>query len=536
MFQKQSRQKLYRFLLVMILIGYSFWCENVVLHPDYHSLKYWLIKFTFLLFVIWFVNVSYNYFCINCQSWNKYKKKHLSLLFMMIISANLVVLALIYPGMWGGDELWLLPSVRDFNIGSVQHWIVAIWYIWMLMIIPCPTGIILSVILLNVSVIMLVAAVIYEKIKHKYLIFLILLPSCSFQVLLFNEYPLRCSVYASIEILLFLSLRRLFKETTRQFDFVKISFLLVLLSTLRSEGIYYMLIGAAFYLILYKKNIFTPVFLSVSIILTSFGFFGVNMLQRRLTYQNYDHNTITAVIDPITDMIRNEAEKCGGGWKENNLLQKINETMSVDIILNSESSGTALMWMYYSDFFIDGKPEIHPGFWDAYTTLMANNLDVFFKNRWQTFIKTQNNTVYTQAQISESLWSNEGISSPPTVLNLDISGFQPLNYDIFAKTLTFMTFNWENSSILKLIRIICFSLLIPFTGILFSLFKLCKEKNHYGIVVLLSVLSKIPLIWMTMPGEAFMYYYPVYYIGIFTCTIYLITELDRRYQKRIKKS
>lgn len=323
MFQKQSRQKLYRFLLVMILIGYSFWCENVVLHPDYHSLKYWLIKFTFLLFVIWFVNVSYNYFCINCQSWNKYKKKHLSLLFMMIISANLVVLVLIYPGMWGGDELWLLPSVRDFNIGSVQHWIVAIWYIWMLMIIPCPTGIILSVILLNVSVIMLVAAVIYEKIKHKYLIFLILLPSCSFQVLLFNEYPLRCSVYASIEILLFLSLRRLFNETTRQFDFVKISFLLVLLSTLRSEGIYYMLIGAAFYLILYKKNIFTPVFLSVSIILTSFGFFGVNMLQRRLTYQNYDHNTITAVIDPITDMIRNEAGKCGGGGKKITFCKKL---------------------------------------------------------------------------------------------------------------------------------------------------------------------------------------------------------------------
>lgn len=315
MFQKQSRQRLYKFLLVMILTGYSFWCENIVLYPDYYSLKYWLIKFTFLLFVIWFVNVSYNYFFITCKSWSKYKKKQFALLFMVIIGANLAVLALIYPGMWGGDELWLLPSVREFNIGSVQHWIVAIWYIWMLMIIPCPTGIILSVILLNVSVIMLVAMAIYEKIKHKYLIFLILLPSCSFQVLLFNEYPLRCSVYASIEILLFLTLHRLFEKNVRQFDFVKIGFLLVLLSTLRSEGIYYMLIGAAFYLVLYKKNIFTPVFLSASIILTSFGIFGVNVLQKRLTYQKYDHNTITAVIDPITDMIRNEAEKCGGGGK-----------------------------------------------------------------------------------------------------------------------------------------------------------------------------------------------------------------------------
>lgn len=240
--------------------------------------------------------------------------------------------------------------MREFDIATTQHWLVAVFYIWSFMLIPSPVGIVFFIILLNVTIQTILYSEIYDRILNVKWAFLLIIPCCLPEILLFNEYPLRCSVYGSVEILFILVAKRMFVNV-KKYDLIKISAIIIILATLRTETIYYLLIGIAMMLYLYKKSYIQLKKVCIGIFLITFGVWGVNRIQTALTYPSvFDRNTLQCVADPLVEMARNEAEK-HTDWVECPILNEIDRTFSVELILENEGTGMGLMWSRYGGFF-----------------------------------------------------------------------------------------------------------------------------------------------------------------------------------------
>lgn len=516
-------------IIIFLVLIYSFCCEKISLNPSY-DLKYWLIKLSFIVCIAILLKYILTYIYIyiyrlNVLAVNKFY--HVIVFFSVIMLVNIFVLILIWPGMWGGDELWLLPQVREFDIATTQHWLVAVFYIWSFMLIPSPVGIVFFIILLNVTIQTILYSEIYDRILNVKWAFLLIIPCCLPEILLFNEYPLRCSVYGSVEILFILVAKRMFVNV-KKYDLIKISAIIIILATLRTETIYYLLIGIAMMLYLYKKSYIQLKKVCIGIFLITFGVWGVNRIQTALTYPSvFDRNTLQCVADPLVEMARNEAEK-HTDWVECPILNEIDRTFSVELILENEGTGMGLMWSRYGGFFQEGRPEIRKGFWKAYTQLLISNLDIFLSNRWEVFCSTQKNNVKEKAQISIDLWSEEACEKEPTVLNKNMLAFSVPDYRRYETVLHTLTLATEGQTAIEVVRLLCNSIIIPGAFLILFLGWSIKNRKWIVVAVLIGVLAKIPLVYVTMPGTEYMYYYPVYYVGviaIFVCFIEKIGKL-----------
>lgn len=191
-------------IVAMCIIIYSFWCERITMYPTVNIGYYIIVKLLFCMAVFMGVYCG--------RKVDRDKTKYLLIIVTICLIINLTILSLIWPGILGGDELWLLPNVRAFNLSTVQHWMIAIIYIWSLMIIPSPVGIVIVFILINLLAIYFLLDVLYSRISNKKYLYILIVPSCSFEVLLFTEYPLRCSIFGSLEIIAFIWIFQLFFE------------------------------------------------------------------------------------------------------------------------------------------------------------------------------------------------------------------------------------------------------------------------------------------------------------------------------------
>lgn len=195
------------------------------------------------------------------EIWDQYKngnpKTRSILLYSSVYFAIMfAMLLLIWPGYFVADEWVMVQWCTNWIINTTYGWFMHLLMILGMMMIPGVIG----MEIFQIAAISLMVGYIFEKIsttlKYKKRIWIFYIPLC-FPAVILNNFRLQRAVIGSyIELLLIFSLLYAFlnKETISERKCLVWAVLISLTATLRTEGLYYILLAPIVLYVLFKKT------------------------------------------------------------------------------------------------------------------------------------------------------------------------------------------------------------------------------------------------------------------------------------------
>ena len=434
-------------------------------------------------------------------SWGKH--------FLAYLGVMVVLLLLLYPGHWVGDEFQILNVVQDYSLYSWQNYFTNIFYTLSLYLIPTGVGIVIVQITIISLIVGYIISTSRELFRQKYTHLLLFIPFLFFPVLLNNLYPLRITLVSYILLLVIALLIFLYKGIVRpshpKLFFLQAATLIALISFWRSEAIIYLTLLPlyAFKLDLLSKeslrkgSTYILFLFSILIILL---FYGVVKITTSDKYQ------ITATLNPLSTIIQGE------GIEDRNKeeLDKIGKVLNLDIIKKYPS------YIEIPSFWHGGVKDDYYLYLDGYNRevykLILSNPSLFLENRVQTFMAT--NSFYP----SPSLGMSQFFNNDPAVVGVLDKFYQtnyaskPINPDLKLRiTRMLLTLDHKNETtpVTKIVWSI-----IPTILLLFALFIYAIIKRQWLLLYLSFLLiCHSCIIFFTAPASYFMYYFPIYLSG-----------------------
>lgn len=245
---------------------------------DEKSFAYMVVKVLHLAFLYLIIDKIRSLY--KNRNTSKGKNEIIVSLIYFVILITLVVL--VWPGIWNIDDITVLRNAEKYNFTPEQHFFSGMFQTLCLQTIPIPSGvmiiqaIIASLILghciVNVSTL-------YGKNRKQIIIIQIVLGLITLlsSLLIHLLSGTGMGIYICLELALITQMLILFKKQKEAtlFDIIKISFLTVIISCWRIEGILYPLLVLILYLIfgnkvIRKKTVITA-FLIVLLINSLFG-------------------------------------------------------------------------------------------------------------------------------------------------------------------------------------------------------------------------------------------------------------------------
>lgn len=225
---------------------------------DEKSIVYMLIKLLHLGFLYLIIDKIRSLY----KNKNTSKGKNeiiVSIIYFLIL---ITLLVLVWPGIWNIDDITVLRNAEKYNATPEQHFFTGIFQILCLQTIPIPSGVmIVQAIIASLIVGHCISNIVelFGKSKKQKIILQIalglitLLPPFLINALS-GSY---IGIYSYLELALITQILILYKkyEKVTLLDIIKISFLTVIISCWRIEGIFYLLFVMILYLILGNKVI-----------------------------------------------------------------------------------------------------------------------------------------------------------------------------------------------------------------------------------------------------------------------------------------
>lgn len=445
---------------------------------------------------------------------------------LIYMGINLVLLVLTWPGIWRMDEFGLLSNALRLQPVFWQNYLTSIFYIFSVMLFPCPSGVILCQIVVN----SLITGYILWQLERSFAeqgkpagrwIYLGYLPFIMLPVLDSNLYPMRMSVYAFLELLLIFLLYRQRKSEYKNGFVWALALLGGVVTVWRTEAIYYIVAIPVLILVLFwsvwekgQKMKAIICYLVVTIVL-----FVPQQLGNQLTSGNeYD---LTSVVLPLVPLV----EEANRHEDSAELLEEIDQVINVEVALcgaREGKSGISLYWSRPDEFKRDYTSEEYRSFKSAYYKLIIKYPAVFLKERWQSFIGStgllENTTeLFTKEGVPNYDSFRKYFLGEPISDKLRTNVIEKLEW---RKTGAYETtksgYGWIYSAIpaIILLAICCIA---------------CLIRKKWNLALLLATpLAKVPLIFVTAPSRLFMYYYSVYLIGYGVIVFVLIRWLHGR--------
>lgn len=427
----------------------------------------------------------------------------------------LIFFVCLFPGLWRMDEFGILKNATFILPHFWQGYLTSVFYIFSLMLIPNPSG----VIFIQILVISLITGYIVYKIsryvKNPNAAYFMYIPFLLFPVIDSNFYPIRMSIYAFLEVLLAFELFSI-KYERREIKSKNIYLLALLVGILvcwRTEAIYYTILAPVTFIILFYKETERSLKLKflISVVLISGVLTGIQTIGNSIdSGKEYD---ITSVILPITPLV-NEAY-------ENNdyeLIEQIEYVLDTKILTEGYKLGKTGISMYWSEDKLVKEQytdKQYKQFKSAYVRLILKYPLVFLKERLDTFIGSTgilNNTEDMFIEDTEQYY----ISFRE---NYNYTGEHRLRRSII-KLLEFT----DNENIHNVV----YSVVIPSVLlILICLVLLFKKKWGYFFICG-EICAKIPLIFLTAPSRLFMYYYSIYLAAAVLMAMLLVRFIDKK--------
>lgn len=508
----------------------SFILERKFFVFDMNNAKWFIyfgLKFSFLIFIICIAKFSYN---LGLQILRGSRlKKHLTLVSLVYFAFCMVMLFIYYPGSWKWDEIWILYALDDFVVGTSQHFLTSVLYSWGIMIFGSPVGVIILIDAF-ISVILGYCATeiksIYKTNKSM-IIFLapfMLLPP----IIDNNMYPLRHSLYSYLCMLLFLMpiIDGIKIRHNMQRDFtvgktLVYIILVALVSAWRNEGIYYLIFPiiliSFFVKFITRKQkmalLICPVMLTLLI----------STCQQQLsTTWNPDRNTIIITLKLFNHLLEN-----------GQLSQQ--EVDSIDQVINVEQLKAEGVDSVWNGLIRDG--EYSRKDFDGYKMIFVKNVVKhplqLAKIQYPVFKKSNGDITY----ISEAVYGDINIYDEEYqktergsnyIYFLNYPGIKVINNDlreVYKKFVLLLT-DTKSGEVGSLHRAV-YCCYLPIIMTIIYVLILFIEKKYYFFVFSVFSLGRLPIVYLTSPDPAFMYYYPNYIVGI-VAMVLIINELFYR--------
>lgn len=435
----------------------------------------------------------------------------------------LILLVVLYPGHWVGDEFDILEAVRQYSLYSWQNYLTNIFYTFSLYLIPTGVGIVivqLGIVSLITGYVVTLSKKLFTKRYTHYFLFI---PFLFFPVILNNFYPLRLTLFSYLLLLLFAILfflnKRLVVSAHPRVLFLQISIILAVVCFWRSEGIIYIILLPLFAHKLGLLNIksvkrkSTYILLALAISFMA-AVFVVVASTTRADYQ------ITATLNPLSTMVQSKLH----GKNLDKDLGAINRVVDLSVVKKYPSfAEIPSFWKgAVRDDYTDHLKEYNMHIYN----LFIENSDLFFANRIQVFLLAN---------------SFGGFPS------LGTSQFFNPDSSVIQKVQNFYTTNRLSHPISLKLKLVATKILLVvdgqfrpniFTRLIWSIIPTSLAliiilvgsliRRHWLSAFLCGLLLlHVILIFLTAPASYFMYYFPIYLIGNFLIVIFLLKYLER---------
>lgn len=506
--------------------GISFLTDRLVFHyqlfdftdtvTSAKALLAWGAKFGFLLLLVTLWH-GILYSLNECKARNKKLVSYLKYT-GIYFAIMLLFFVILYPGLWRLDEFGILKNATFVLPNFWQGYLTSVFYIFALMLIPNPSG----VVFVQICIIsLMVGYVVYrcsEQIQSKKVVFFMYLPFLLFPVIDSNFYPMRMSIYAYIE-LLYAFLLFDFKYTKKELQKKHIWILAIIAGILvcwRTESIYYIVLAPISFVVLFWKETkrkikvkFVLLVLLISSVLTGIQFLG-NRVESSKEYE------LTSIVLPITPLVYEAYVN-----EENSLLDAVDKVLDTNVLVNGYLEGKSGISMYWNEELHLTRAYTDREFEEmkqAYYQLILKYPRVFMRERLDTFLSSTGLLGETQDMFGEATDANYvnfrekyQYSEPPFRSEL-------------IKILEF-----TNNEV---IHNIIYSFFVQTVILLFTcLILLIKRKWGYFFICA-TVCAKIPLIFLTSPSKLFMYYYSIYLIGAVWITMLIVYKIENKRNER----
>ncbi|MGM9534389.1 MAG: hypothetical protein ACI3VR_04020 [Intestinibacter sp.] len=436
-------------------------------------------------------------------------------------------LILTWPGVWRANEFVIINNVVNFHIDIWQNYLTSMFYILCLMLMPFVSGII---IIQNLCISLIVGYVIYKIYyytdKSKFSFFMYI-PFLMLPIIDQNLYPIRNSIYGYLELLFLFKILFLKYENAKlnQKDICIFAILIAILSTWRSEGIYYFVLGTIVVFITFNKSFnkkCKSTFLVMTLIFTVVLFLPQKIFISGAFGDKYD---ISSIISPLHNVVKSEVEKYKDEYDINQIIDSNKDLNNIDKVLDVEvlvknKNGLDAYWGKQPLIKKGYSSQDYSRFKKSYVSLVKNNINVFMDERKEVFLKTsalRNWNIFVGN--TSNLYSKKYSTTKKYDVFRESMYTEPINKNLREKTILFLECgegDFKPNSYFKY----AYNLFPAVIGLALIAIITLLSKKYTLLMISLLALVRIPLVFMTAPRALFMYYFSPYLIG--TVLMFLI--------------
>lgn len=518
------KKQLFITLLITIVYEFLIFFETIKLFSFETIFDYIVLSVYQLIggLIIWFL---INYIIYIVKNRTKYK---LNIKFFFIFFIPLfILLLLVWPGIFKGDEFDTLFSILNLKMFYQQHYLTCTFYLLSICMLPLMGSITLNQILIISFISSYIVTKIYKELKNKKLIILFILMLFLPPVIDTDLFTLRLSLISYLFLLALFEL--IFYQKDKNNNRLIISMLLsILIARWKTEFVFVPFAIFIYILIFYRKNYNLKQYIK-RLIIYSLIFIIIGLPQRYIKVYSS-----TAILNPLSMLATYDDIKTTISEEDINNIEKL---VSFENLKETASViSTPVYWTTDLNKTISDKE--YSKFIKSYMKLVINNPLRFLKARWETFkytnFATNEYPNHTGSEEPSSQWTlyhwkndeyhqnkgyirykfrfNNGILGE-TVKRYIITGIQLRNPDTYnPNKLNHLFYNILPCMIIGFINLIYVTI---------------KKKFNYAFLLLL-VFTQVSLVFITAPTIFFMYYI-CGYISFHCLNIYsIINVLDRK--------
>lgn len=426
-----------------------------------------------------------------------------------------IVMLCIWPGNWIWDDIFIYEDAVCLRFTPWQHILTSVFYILSLMFIPAAAGIVICQYTIIAGITAAVLTICNSMFHSKKLICFMCIPFLLPPILAHDFYPLRLSLYAFLELLflfLFYVRQRVNKKSTWCF-WTGMVIINILLSTWRSEGIFFLFMGPVLVFFHMEKRFRKKMTIVYSLILFT-GFTVINSVQNFYIAEKKDYYGVTAYMEALDDLVKYEYRKNA----DSKLLEPMSQKVDLELILDSQSGEDAFWGGAYADI---STSEDYKMVRDTYVSLLKAYPLPWLEERMLTFLTTSACTSNSHAFTGNDC----EIAVPEFLENYKLT--KPINSRLRCQVLNLLTGRKSSLDGINIFYRIFYNI-IPSVLICFAgLFVCLRIKNKKGLCYFTLVLH-FSLVFAAAPGVYFMYYLPVYLCGYTFFTYECISRIKKK--------
>lgn len=492
-----------------------------------------ILHFLFLWFFIWVLKRIF----INRKSQTVKEGIIIGLSYFIITG---IILRLVWPGIWSWDDIHVASNAQIYDLSPWQHFFSGLFQILCLQTIPIVTGVIIIQIFISSLIVGYCVATVSKQLiknnKKRILLEILLTLTTLFPPVL--EYILsgfRMGIYSYIELLLIIVLFNAYykSEKITLNTLITVIGLTIIVAAWRTEAIYYLICVPIILLFIIRKNgsAYKNYITYIGILFSVVAVLAIGKYNNYLIGSN--NYSITATISPVSEMIKKADSE-----KDKEAIEMVNKVLDVQYIYdNPELTGEGYYWE--EGVRKDYTDKDYSEYLKGYIKLAIKYPNILIKTTWDLFLE------------STGIIVKDGVSMQRTAVGRTSGGalnlFEDkvwrglkseykwaLNEDLRETVIREIAcFNWEGK--VTTLYYIFWNLWIPLGLIMICLLYKLIKREWFTVVLILTILGRVPLIFVTSAAPYIMYYLSVYLISYFISIVFILQSINNRIDKNISK-